>query len=191
MELNFNTLHPQDLSWLTQDEVIQAITNTFPSRVLDSSVEWTIIESDWQILDKEDELNIIKYGKNIINHTFKIYFHIYTDDFIILRGDSQEHIANYMANAKAKNADIIDTKTDYTNGARWFSTILEGRRFPRILTSTAPIKKGTDATVIDDEYHLIHGMGCDNDPSIGEETMAYYSDLLIGSVIRVKFKSKK
>ena len=76
MELNLKTLHPQDLSWLTQDEVIQAISNTFPSRVLDSSVEWTIIETDWQILYKEDEYNIIRYGKNILNETFKVYFHI-------------------------------------------------------------------------------------------------------------------
>lgn len=166
MELNFKTLHPQDLSWLTQEEVIQAISNTFPSRVLDSSVKWTIIESDWQILDKEDELNIIKYGKNILNNNYKIYFHIYTDDFIILRGDSQDQIANYVANTKLRNPAIIDTKTDYTNGARWFSTILKGRKFPRILISTAPIKKGTDSTIIGDEYHLLHGMGCDNDPSL-------------------------
>jgi hypothetical protein len=188
MELNLKTLHPQDLSWLTQDEVIQAISNTFPSRVLDSSVEWTIIETDWQILYKEDECNIIRYGKNILNETFKVYFHIYTDNFIIIGGDSQDQIANYMATAKLRNPAIIDTKTDYTNGARWFSTILKGRNFPRILTSTAPIKKGTDMTVIGDEYHLLGGMGCDNDPSIVKETMGYYSDLLIGVKIRLKHK---
>ena len=45
-----------------------------------------------------------------------------------------------MATAKLRNPAIIDTKTDYTNGARWFSTILKGRNFPRILTSTAPLK---------------------------------------------------
>lgn len=189
--MDFKTLHPEDLSWLTHYEVMQAICNTFPSKILDESPRWTIIESDWQILDKDDKYNIVRYKDNIINEIHKVYFYIFTEDYIILRGDSAEQIANYVASAKLKNTDIIDTKTDYTNGEKWFSTILKGRQFPRILASTALIKCGKDSAVVEGEYHFLNNMGCGSDPSIGEESIAYYSDLLIGSNVRVKAKQKQ
>ena len=186
---NFYNTKPTDLAWLEREEIIEMISNTFPSKVLVDDSKWTTIVSHWSFLQKDNEMTKLQF-KEILEQKFTIYFTIMShENFMIIRGKNSESIANFVKMAKEKNGKIIDTKNDYTNGNS-FSTILEGRKFSSICFSLQPIPKGKDSVFINGDYFSLGSMGCGCDPSVEEESIAYFSDLLIGVTLRQREKIK-
>ena len=104
---------------------------------------------------------------------------------MIVRGSSNDEVSEFVKYAKTKDNNITTESDDYTNGSG-FSAILKGRKFYRILWSLCPIPKGQEVVEKDGEYYSLASMGCDVDPRIDDESIAYYSDLLIGTNIEIK-----
>ena len=187
--MDFKDTYPHDLAWMELEDIIKCISNTFTSKVIEKDDKWTIIEADWQILVKDNKYNIYKFPNDLINKVHKIYFHIFTDTFLILRGHDAASIKAVVDMSMIKNDKIVDTKTDYANGNS-FATILKGRNFYGILFATDIVPKGKEFVRKDDKYHSLSTLcGCDpdvkNDAEEEDCNIAYFSDLLIGARVRL------
>lgn len=182
-KLTFSSVKPTDLAWLDREQIVDIISNTFESKVVSHDPTWTIVESKWHLIGKEDELERRGLSK-LIGKEFKIFFILFPEDYLIIRGSSKEQISEFVTYAKGKNSSIVDTKDDYTNGNS-FSTILRGRKFYNILWSFYPIPKGKDSIHKDGEIYSLKSMGCDGDPTIRINNIDYFSDLLIGTDVEM------
>ena len=49
----FKDVEPCDLVYMTRDQIIELISNTFESEVIENDPEWTIIKSKWSIIHKD------------------------------------------------------------------------------------------------------------------------------------------
>ncbi len=184
-KLSFGNVRPCDLAWLTREQIIDIIGNTFKSVVADDNVDFTIVRSKWFVLNPDVDYLITEKDVKAT-----VYFYITHEDFIILRGDTPEIISSYVKEAMGKDSSIIDSKEgDYKCGNH-FSTILYGRNFYRIWYSTARLRRGQDGIVKKGVYHSMNSMLCGSDPKIENKTISYFSDLLIGGRVTILNQKK-
>ena len=176
----FENTQPHELALMLDNEVIDLISNTFKSKVISSDPNWLIIESDWKHIENDgNEFTNLQNAK-LIGKTYKVYFHIFKDDFVVIRGNT-ETLQNFLDEAQSKFPEI--SKSGGTEGS---SMIIKGRMFPNLLFALAPIPKGQDFVKKDGEYYSLSSMGCSTDISMRNKNIAYYSNLLIGSTLDLK-----
>lgn len=180
----FQNTYPKDIGLMEDKEIIDLISNTFQSKVISIDPNWIVIESEWEHIDENDEF-IKLQNRDLIGKKFKIFFHIFKDDFLILRGDN-EKLEEYLNEAKRKFPNI--TQTGGTEGS---SMIIRGRRFPNLLYAFAPIPKNKESVFVDGEYYSLSSMSCSTDIRIQDKTIAYFSNLLIGSSVKSDYEIKR
>lgn len=49
---------------------------------------------------------------DLVGKKFKVFFTLFPEDYLIIRGSSQDQIAEFVKSAKDKNPSIVDTKDD-------------------------------------------------------------------------------
>jgi len=183
----FENTQPYELALMEDQEIIDLISNTFKSKVISSDPKWIVIESDWKHIDNDGNGGGITKLQNaeLIGKTYKVYFHIYKDDFLILRGNP-EQLEALFNQAKSKFPSI--KKSGGTEGS---SLIIKGRMFPNILYALAPIPKDKDTIHVNGDYYSLKSFSCDTDIRLDKESIAYFSNLLIGSTIEQENRLKK
>ena len=55
-EQTFKDIEPSDLTYMSREQIITIISNTFESEVIEDDTEWTIIRSKWKVLHKDNEM---------------------------------------------------------------------------------------------------------------------------------------
>jgi hypothetical protein len=181
---NFSTLCPRDLAWLTPDQVVDTISNTFESKVISNQefpkYSYITIESTWHILDRNEKWNLLRYQDNheFLTQKYRIYFLLYIhkdkyDQFLILRGEKNK-LDEFVGYAKSKNSNLTN---DPINDR---SVILHRPDFCQICWSTYPVPGEMDSISVNDKFHNINAFGA-LDVSGDSKTFTYFSDLLIGS----------
>lgn len=176
----FENTQPHELALMLDNEIIDLISNTFKSKVVSSDPNWLIIESDWKHIENDPYL--LLWNDKLIGKTYKVYFHIFKDDFLVIRGNT-ETLQNFLDEAQSKFPEI--SKSGGTEGS---SIIIKGRMFPNLLFALAPIPKGQDVVIKDGEYYSLSSMSCSIDITMRNKNIAYYSNLLIGSTLDLNYK---
>jgi hypothetical protein len=180
----FGNTFPHELLLMEDNEIVDLISNTFESKVISSDPKWMVIESEWSHIDNDGDEFTKLQNNDLMGESFKVYFHIFKEDYSIIRGESSELI-KFLNLAKSKFPKI--KKSGGTEGS---SMIIEGRMFPRLVYALATIPKGKDFVDVDGEYYSLNSMGCSSDIRFSK-TIAYFSNLLIGSTLSQVMKLKK
>jgi hypothetical protein len=183
-EQTFKNTEPSDLVYLTREQIIELISNTFDSEVIEDDPEWTIIRSTWKVIHKDNEMTKLSL-ENILDIEEYVYFHIHSDDFTIVRGSSDK-LQDFL-----RKAQSIDKSIVVDGGTEGQSLILKGRRFFQILYSLAPIPKGEHSVDFDGDWYSLESMGCGGDIRLDGKKISYYSDLLVGGQIDLDVATKK
>ena len=182
-EQTFKDIEPSDLVYMTREQIITIISNTFESEVIEDDPEWTIIRSKWKVLHKDNEMTKLSL-EDILDIEEYVYFHIFPDDFKIVRGSSDK-LSDFL-----RKAQSIDKSIVVDGGTEGQSLILKGRNFYEILYALAPIPKGEQSVDFDGDWYSLGSMGC-GDVRLDGKKVSYYSDLLVGSQIDLDFSTRK
>ncbi len=182
-EQTFKDIEPSDLTYMSREQIITIISNTFESEVIEDDPEWTIIRSKWKVLHKDNEMTKLSL-EDILDIEEYVYFHIFPDDFKIVRGNSDK-LSEFL-----RKAQSIDKSIVVDGGTEGQSLILKGRSFYEILYALAPIPKGEQSVDFDGDWYSLGSMGC-GDVRLDGKKVSYYSDLLVGSQIDLDFATKK
>jgi len=180
---NFKNTKVTDLVTMYNDDIVKVISNTFESKTISNNPDWTIVESKWEILDKEREMNKLMF-KDFLNEKFKVYFHIAYDDFVVVRGNDRE-LEKYLEEIKIEDDRIYNSNE--RNGG---SLILNGKNFYYLYYAFRPLEKNRDFIRENGEYYTLNSMGCDVDIRLDNSCLQYFSDLLIGTQIQIQNKEK-
>ena len=181
---SFENTFPHELLLMEDKEIFDLISNTFESKVISSDPKWMIIESEWSHIDNDGDEFIRLQNRDLMSESFKIYFHIFKEKYSIIRGESSE-LMKFLNLAKTKFPPIKSGGTDDS------SMIVEGRMFPRLVYALTPVPKGKEFSVVDGEYYSLNSMGCSSDIRFSSKTIAYFSNLLIGSTLSQMMKLKR
>lgn len=182
-----------DLIWLDKEKIVEIIQSTFESTIVEKDQNQTVIKVKWCVLDKENELNILKYGKDFINSFYNIYFYVYTplkeeDQFVIVRNNKNNvDLKKFAEESILKNSNISSYRLTDNN-----SLIVDRKDICRIFWSMDLIPKGKDHVIKNGELITFQNMLCDIDVDFAN--MMYLSDLLIGTHLELfgeKYKIKK
>ena len=178
----FKDVEPCDLIYMTREQIIELISNTFESEVIEDDPEWTIVKSKWKVLEKDNELTKLRM-KDILDIEDYVYFHIYPDDYTIVRG---AHIQEFL-----KKAQSINNSIRVDGGTEGQSLILKGKDFYEILFALSPIPKGESSVITeDDEWYSLKSLGCGGDIRLDGKKISYYSDLMVGSDFEMNYSLK-
>lgn len=183
-EKTFKDIEPSDLIYMTREQIITIISNTFESEVMEDDPEWTIIRSKWKVLHKENEMTRLSLA-DILDTEEYVYFHIFPDDYTIVRGNSDK-LSTFLKKAKS-----VDNSIRVNGGTEGQSLILKGRKFFEILYALAPIPKGEQSVDFDGDWYSLNSMSCGGDIRLDGKKISYYSDLLIGGQVEMDFSTKK
>jgi len=177
-----------DLCWMTVGQVITMIMATFPgSKIIESSREWTIVESPWEIIEVPDlKMLTDNYDDVIKKNKFRIYFHISVNSYKIIRG-SYENISKFLDYLGEKGVENYHIRPGLDTSSTSF--IFRGNEMPYICWSYGAIQRGEECVESPNgNDFLLNNMGCneirlDNKDN---KTIAYFSTLLIGSDIEIR-----
>ena len=181
----FKDVEPSDLVYMTREQIVTLISNTFKSEVIEDDPEWTIIKSKWSIIHKDNEMTKLSM-KDILDVEEYVYFHIFPDTYTIIRGSSDK-LSDFL-----KKAQSVDGKITTNGGTEGQSMILKGRKFYEILYALQPIPKGESSVTNEDgDWFSLNSMSCGGDIRLDGKKISYYSDLLIGSQVELDHSLKK
>lgn len=180
----FKDVQTTDLVYLTLEQIIALVLNTFESEIINDNPKKTVIKSKWKVLEKENEMTS-KMLSDIIDDEFEVYFHIYPQDYIIVRGEPTK------LNEFLTKVQSIDKSIKQSGGTEGKSVILKGKNFYNILYS---LPSDVDDHDYDDlgeydwnnDWDYLRSMGCGGDLRLEGKTIAYYSDLLIGTQMEME-----
>ena len=174
--MDFNENIAADLSWMTREDIIATISNTFESEIVSDDPDWTIIKSKWKLINGAGYPNSSE--DFLRNKLFQIYFFIYKvrfdgDNFMIIRGNNDD-LEKYLKEVVKK----VDAKYRLTDN----SAIYEKKNLSRVFWASQIINKGEERAEIENNIFLMQNMLWDIDVSLRENrNLAYLSDLLIGT----------
>ncbi len=168
----FSDIYPSDLTYMTREQIVELISNTFESEIVSNDPEWTIVKSKWEVIHKDDDITKSTM-EEILDIKKDVFFHISKNSYKIIRGDSED-ISNFIRK-NSLNIPNLDTESG--------SLILSDGTFYEIFFALKPIPKGEgDMQDENGDYYHLHSMSCGSDIRLqNEENISYFSDLLIGS----------
>jgi hypothetical protein len=181
--MNFHNTLAEDIIWLTREEIINIIFETFDSVIVNKNKNFTVIKSKWKILEPNNELNILRYKESgVLNGTFDIYFYIWKTKYYSVKIENPDEYDLFLQKVKSRN--IQYEEYDYEDGYKHIS--LRNDAFPCLGYCTIKLPPKKTFKYTNDEFHSLDVMITSCSLNVKKKTFAYYSDLLIGQTILIK-----
>lgn len=180
-KITLNNIKRQDLAYLDLDTIIEIISNTFETKVVSYNKKYTVLEVEWEILNKEDKY--FGFIQDNVNKKYKIYLTILYDSHFIVRYDNIDQLNEYLIFCKSIDSKIKNTSyIDESNK----SIILGGKNnFYQIKYSFLLIPKNKDHVIINNKHDWLRDFNCDGSADLSDEKfISSYLDLNIGFHIK-------